>query len=333
YSDYHSVATNTFGDSADPRYSAEEILKLVAHQELRSLCWTSYDDNVPFQHIMTPLLVQNIMASLEYLKLFSPSSSLHHLNTAPSSSISGLGFSMNIHLPSLCALKVSLDNDALAGLAAWNMPNLTTLSVLSLDFSHTREGFSAFLRSHGCSLTQLELSHTSSIVDNYYLTTPRHRLQSLQDQQQPVPIAKWCPNLCVFICAADAEWYWRYPDWIPPHTLLASHPKIQFVGIRDFSTQLTCGRLSPLLYSTNTSIFGEDEPADTTYQLLCEQIRLLLHPGSFPNLRLIRDLSFVNHHVFAAKPSHHVSQLWAKVRNECERSGVSFEVGRGISIT
>ncbi|KAH9854877.1 hypothetical protein C2E23DRAFT_41674 [Lenzites betulinus] len=357
YSDHHSVQRSIYEDAPDPRCSPEEILKLVAHPKIRRLSWTSYDD-VPFELRMAPL-GSNLTTRLEYLELSSRSPNLFNLNTilSGSSSSSTKHFEhlqMNVHLPALRALKVSLDNNTFAVLASWDMPNLTHLSVMSSDFSYTGEGFSRFFQAHGAKLIQLELGHSSSALEEYYLTTPLHLLvlqEQNQNQQQPaIPLAEWCPNLREFICSADAEWHWQSPDWIAPHILLPSHPRVELIGIRDINTRLLEDPLTPLdayntsyahPYDCGADALKEDalfdalmcEDADTPCFPLFEQISSLLRRDAFPALRFVRDLSPESHRMRTVRPHPRVLQFWRKAVARCAERGVWFEDCTGVNIT
>ncbi|EJF62186.1 hypothetical protein DICSQDRAFT_161078 [Dichomitus squalens LYAD-421 SS1] len=346
YSDHHSVQRNVLEDSPDPRCSPEEILKLVAQPKIRRLSWTSYDD-VPFELRMAPL-VKNVTTRLEYLELSSRCTDLSGFNNALTASSTTGNFGhlqMNVHLPSLRALKVSLDNNTFAVLASWDMPALTNLSVMSSDFSYTGEGFSRFFQAHGRKLMQLELGHSSSLIEEYYLTTPQH-LVALQQQNQnqpahspPVPLAEWCPNLREFICSADAEWHWQSPDWIAPHILLPAHPRVELIGIRDIDTRLLEDPISSRLDtdSTSSTILSYDSldvnDADTPYFLLYEQISSLLSRDAFPSLRFVRDLSAESHRMRTVRPSARVLQFWKKVVARCAERAVWFEDCTGVNVT
>ncbi|KAI0638642.1 hypothetical protein C8Q77DRAFT_1215401 [Trametes polyzona] len=358
YSDHHSVQRSVYEDAPDPRCSPEEILKLVAHPKIRRLSWTSYDD-VPFELRMAPL-GSNLTTRLEYLELSSRSPSLPNLSTilsssSPSSHKDFEHLQMNVHLPSLRALKVSLDNNTFAVLASWDMPSLTNLSVMSSDFSYTGEGFSRFFQAHGEKLTQLELGHSSSALEEYYLTTPQHLLvlqqQNQNQQQPPVPLAEWCPNLREFICSADAEWHWQSPDWIAPHILLPSHPRVELIGIRDIDTRLLEDPLTPAMAyaypspppssSSCDSVSMDDElfdalmcdDADTPCFPLFEQISSLLRRDAFPALRFVRDLSAESHRLRTVRPHPRILQFWRKAVARCAERGVWFEDCHGVNIT
>jgi hypothetical protein len=178
---------------------------------------------------------------------------------------------MQVTLPALRSLKLSLDNATFGVLSSWDMPLLANVSVVSSDFSYTGEGFALFFKQHGSKVSQLELGHSSSTIEEHYLTNTR--------QVTPIPLADWCPNLRELICSADAEWHWESPDWIAPHVLLPSHPTLQLIAIRDIDTRL----LNPE--------FSDDDNLDTPFFPLIEQIYSLLTKDAFPNLRFVRDLS------------------------------------------
>ncbi|KAI8989877.1 hypothetical protein BD414DRAFT_514678 [Trametes punicea] len=350
YSDHHSVQRSILEDDPDPRCSPEEILKLVAHPKIRRLSWTSYDDT-PFELRMAPL-GSNLTTRLEYLELSTRSPGLPDLRTILSGSSSSSGqfehLQMNVQLPALRALKVSLDNNTFAVLASWDMPSLTNLSVMSSDFSYTGEGFSRFFQAHGAKLIQLELGHSSSALEEYYLTTPQHLLvlqQQNQNQQPPtVPLAEWCPNLREFICSADAEWHWQSPDWIAPHILLPAHPRVELIGIRDIDTRLLEDPLTPLdagaAYGADASTMDDAlfdalmcADADTPCFPLFEQISSLLRRDAFPALRFVRDLSAESHRMRTVRPHPRVLQFWRKVVARCAEHGVWFEDCTGVNIT
>lgn len=350
YSDHHSVQRSIYEDAPDPRCSPEEILKLVAHPKIRRLSWTSYDD-VPFELRMAPL-GSNLATRLEYLELSSRSSSIPNLSTilsGPPASASKdfQHLQMDVHLPALRALKVSLDNNTFAVLASWDMPNLTNLSVMSSDFSYTGEGFSLFFQAHGAKLTQLELGHSSSALEEYYLTTPQHLLvlqqQNQNQQHPPIPLAEWCPNLREFICSADAEWHWQSPDWIAPHILLPSHPRVELIGIRDINRRLLEDPMTPMdardpyAYAADMDDKLFDalmcDDADTPCFPLFEQISSLMRSDAFPALRFVRDLSAESHRLRTVRPHPRVLQFWRKAVSRCAERGVWFEDCTGVNIT
>ena len=299
YSDHHSVQRSLYDDGPDPRCSPEAILKLVANPKIRRLSWTSYGD-APFQQRMTPLLT-NLVTQLEYLELSSCSPNFRTM--FPQSMTAGV--KMDVRLPSLKALKVSLDNNTFAVLSSWDMPKLTNLSVLSSDFSYTGPGFASFFQAHGEKLIQLELGHSSSLIEEHYLTAP-HRTQP----PTPVPLTEWCPNLQTFLCSADAEWHWQSPDWITAHILLPAHPTINFIGIRDIDARM---RDDPDGFSR--------EPFFTLFELLAS----LLNKDAFPKLKYLRDLSTESHRMRSYRPHPRISQFWKRVIDLSKECGVYIE--------
>lgn len=306
YTDHHSVQRSLYDDGPDPRCSPEKILSLVANPKLRRLSWTSYGD-APFEQRMSPMLT-NLAVHLEYLELSSCSPNFRAIFAQPSHLVD-----MPVFLPSLRALKVSLDNQTFAALASWSMPKLVNLSVLSSDFSYTGPGFSAFFKSHGEKLLQLELGHSSSLVDEHYLTAP-HR----QHPATPVPLAEWCPRLRQFICSADAEWHWQSPDWIAAHVLLPAHPTVELIGIRDLDARL---RDAPLGLST--------APFFTLHELFAS----LLRRDAFPSLRFVRDMSMASHTMRSFRPTQPVIEFWSRVVDHCTDRHVWLEDCFGINVT
>ncbi|KAG6816568.1 hypothetical protein H0H87_004928 [Tephrocybe sp. NHM501043] len=276
YSDYRSVRRNIYNEKCDSRSSPRELLSVLAHpnNSLRRLSWTNYDD-ISFHLHMSPML-ETTAANLEFLELTFCSTHLHAL--ASSSSVDCLLYTpdnITLTLPALRSLKVTLDNATFAVLATWTMPSLRNISVLSADFSYASSGFSHFFRVHGPKLNQLELGHSSSTIEEHYLTSPQP-VSTNGSQPFSIPLAAWCPNLIEFICSADAEWNWQHPDWIAPHVLLPTHPSIQLIGIRDIDKRLR-----------------EDSGAQSQqYFGLLEQMGSLLQRDAFPALRFIRDMSW-----------------------------------------
>ncbi|GJE89733.1 hypothetical protein PsYK624_058390 [Phanerochaete sordida] len=306
YSDHHSLQRSLYDDGPDPRCSPEAILKLVANPKIRRLSWTSYGD-APFQQRMTPLLT-NLATQLEFLELSSCSPNFRAMFAQPTTA----GTKMDVRLPSLKALKLSLDNNTFAVLSSWDMPKLANLSVLSSDFSYTGPGFASFFQAHGEKLVQLELGHSSSLIEKHYLTAP-HRAQPAT----PIPLATWCPNLREFICSADAEWHWQSPDWITAHILLPAHPNIEFIGIRDIDKRM---RDDPDSFSR--------EPFFTLYELLAS----LLRKDAFPALKYLRDLSAESHRMRSYRPQARVKQFWERVIEQSGNRAVWLEDCHGFNI-
>ncbi|KAI0029596.1 hypothetical protein K488DRAFT_56044, partial [Vararia minispora EC-137] len=307
YTDHQSVQRNwNRGDvPADPRCQPEKLLSLLAHphSELRRLSWTSYDD-VPFHLRMSPL--QDMRTKrLEYLELSSCSPNFHALIADPAEAAQ-----MTVRLPALKSLKVSLDNDMFAVLAGWDMPALRNLSVMSSDFSYTGAGFYAFFAAHGPKLRQLELGHSSSIIEEHYLT------------RLPAADAHWslagaCPNLQELVCSADAEWHWQSPDWIAPHVLLPTHPRLELIAVRDMDARVR-------------DALGADGPS---FFPLLEQMSSLLRTEAFPALKYVRDLSVDSAAFRECRPEGRVVAFWMKVLERCRERGVWLEDYRGVNIT
>ncbi|KAG5651953.1 hypothetical protein H0H81_006802 [Sphagnurus paluster] len=284
YSDYRSIRRSFHLDSAysDPRASPKQLLSALAHpnNSLRRLSWTNYDD-VSFHLHMSPML-ETTAANLEFLELNFCSSHLHSMFPSAISSLSKCPIpdtpNISLTLPALRSLKVTLDNATFAVLSTWSMPALQNLSVVSADFSYASSGFSEFFLVHGPKLTQLELGHSSSSIEEHYLTAPAPNASG--STSPGIPLAAWCPNLVEFICSADAEWNWQHPDWIAPHVLLPTHPTLQLIGIRDIDKRLRDDFPSHHVDS--------EEP----FFMLLQQIGSLLQRDAFPALRYIRDLSW-----------------------------------------
>ncbi|KAF5376930.1 hypothetical protein D9615_007338 [Tricholomella constricta] len=285
YSDYRSVRRNIYEESCNPRSSPKELLSALAHpnNSLRRLSWTNYDD-VSFHLHMSPML-ETTAANLEFLELNFCSTHLHSMSSS-SSPLSICPEAITLTLPSLLSLKVTLDNATFAVLSTWSMPSLQNLSVVSADFSYASSGFSDFFMVHGPKLTQLELGHSSSTIEEHYLTalpaTTTHANPSATSSA--IPLATWCPNLVEFICSADAEWNWQNPDWIAPHVLLPTHPTLQFIGIRDIDKRLRD--------DFQLEHGQHHHPTERPFFMLLEQIGCLVRREAFPALLYIRDMSW-----------------------------------------
>ncbi|KAH8111310.1 hypothetical protein DFH11DRAFT_1546712 [Phellopilus nigrolimitatus] len=265
----------------DPRCTPEEIFSLLTHssKDLRRLSWKNYDE--------TPLYIQmsalfNRPSAIEYLEI--TSCTPDHAAYGPPPHFSA------IELPALRSLKVEVDDYTFSIFAAWRMPKLRSLSVVSCELNYRGQGFFLFFQTHGSLLQQLELGHSSSLIESHVLDLARPELE----------LAKWCPNLCEFICSADAEWHWQTPDWIPPHVLLPMHPTVEFIGIRGIDKRL-----------------GE---RDDTFMLL-EQLSSLQR-AAFPSLRFIRDLSPESHALRTYRPSAWVATFWTRLLMTCQEQGV-----------
>ncbi|KAI0337264.1 hypothetical protein BDW22DRAFT_1383945 [Trametopsis cervina] len=309
YSDRHSIQRSLYDDA---RCSPEAILKLIAQPKIRRLSWTCYSD-APLQPRLIPLWT-NIAANLEFLELSSCSSNVRTA-VLPAVSSSSNTSDMDVCLPSLRALRVSLDDDTFAVLSLWDMPQLTNLCVLSSDFSYTGPGFTSFFRAHGHKLVQLELGHAPSLIEDHYLTSrPRARTPT---PNRRASLAEWCPNLREFICAADAEWHWQSPDWLPAHILLSSHPTLELIGIRGIDVRL---REDPDLLS------GE------AYFTLYEQLSSLLQENAFPALKYVRDMSKGSEMMRSQCPPQRVLLFWRRLVERCKDRRVWLEDCGGMNI-
>ena len=315
YSDHHSVRRSRYDELCAPRASPEQLFSALAHPEnvLRRLSWTSYDD-FSFHFLVSPML-EKTAAHLEYLEL---SFCSPHL---PNPSSSCYTF-VPITLPALRSLKVTLDNVMFTVLSSWDMPLLRNLSVISADFSYASRGFSNFFRVHGHKIVQLELGHSSSSIEEHYLTMPPH-VQHLT-QQTAIPLAEWCPNLREFICSADAEWNWQTPDWIAPHVLLPTHGRLELIGIRDIDKRLMDD--AAMSFSAST----ED---DAVFFPLLEQLSSLLRSEAFPSLRYVRDLSEGSERMRKRATQVRVLKFWTKVLRRCREREVWLEDWTGVNVT
>lgn len=310
FTDKHSVKQNMFAP-ADPRCSPEMLLSLLSQssKDLRRLSWKNYDEQ-PLHIHMTPLFHTNRPSAIEYLEITSCSPDYASAAFNMNSKSGVLNFPA-IELPALRALKVELDDFTFSILAAWNLPKLTALSVVSCEFNYGGLGFTSFFQKHGASLTQLELGHSSSLIE------------SQVPHQLNVQLVQWCPNLREFICSAEAEWHWQTPDWIPPHVLLPTHPKIEFIGIRGIDKRLA---------DVDTNLHGSDTTGiDDTFMLL-EQLSSLQR-AAFPSLRFIRDLSPESHAMRTQRPSIRVINFWSRLLKNCQEQSVWLEDLHGVNIT
>ncbi|KAI0300072.1 hypothetical protein B0F90DRAFT_1810446 [Multifurca ochricompacta] len=317
YTDHQSVQRNRYDIPTDPRCRPERLLSLLAHprSQLRRLSWTNYDDQ-PFQQRMSPLQQMRTMR-LEYLELSSCSPNFRSFFSDPTFTASHTGVvETPVQLPALKSLKVSLDNDMFATLATWGMPTLRNLSVVSADFGHAGPGFYQFLEAHGKLIKQLELGHSSSIVEEHYLTAPDRRATN------DFSLVWMCPNVTELIFSADVEWHWESPDWIVPHVLLPYHPRVELIAIRDMHARITD--------ALSMGLTGDGGPA---FFPLLEQMSSLLRHEAFPALKYIRDLSVESTILRTRRPHPAVEKFWNKVLSQCQVRGVWLEDHVGVNIT
>lgn len=290
YTDRHSVKQNVFVPQ-DPRCTPETIFSLLTQssKDLRRLSWRNFDQT-PLHIQMSSLL--HCPMIIEYLEITSDSPD--HAVFAPPESFPA------VELPALRSLKVEVDDFTFSIFAAWKMPSLQNVSVVSCEFNYRGVGFSSFFRTHGASLKQLELGHSSSLIASHV------------ELAHPIfDLAKWCPNLKQFICSADAEWHWQTPDWIPPHVLLPAHPCVEFIGIRGIDKRL--------------------EECKDTFTLL-EQLTSLRR-SAFPSLQFIRDLSPASQMLKCSGVDRRYTEFWSRLLRVCQEQSVWLEDWSGMNIT
>jgi len=288
--DRHSIRCSMLGQS-DHQHSSSTLINSLSRSRnmLHRLTWTNYG-SVPI-HISMRSLFASPYVPLRLLELFSSSPGFHPYSEVGDTRVA-------ISLPHLHSLKVAVDDVTFGILSTWEMPSLTNLSVISCEINYSGFGFTQFFRIYGGQLHQLELGHSSTLVEATL-------------QRDPFPLSYWCPNLREFVCSADAEWHWESPDWIPPHVLLPTHSKIAFIGIRDIDVRL------------------REDP--NTFSLL-EQLSSLRRTA-FPNLRFIRDMSAQSHSMRTRQPTAHVTSFWMELLKRLKDDNVWLEDFEGLNIT
>ncbi|PBK79163.1 hypothetical protein ARMGADRAFT_1105154 [Armillaria gallica] len=104
---------------------------------------------------------------------------------------------------------------------------MTRRYTTSPDFNYSSSGFLAFFFTHSTKINQLEFGHSlSNILEEHYITPT-------------CPFIGWTSlssllsNMTEFICSTDVKWNWESADWIGPHVLLPSHPRLQLIGVHD----------------------------------------------------------------------------------------------------
>ncbi|KAJ7616105.1 hypothetical protein FB45DRAFT_935286 [Roridomyces roridus] len=324
----YAPTLETYSDvrSVRRRPAAQNALfaALAAGGGLRRLSWTSYDD---------PALVglgvgfSAMGARLEYLEL-SLVSSFSRADAAQAhcvpTAVSGLV------LPTLRTLKVTLDNAAFAALSTWELPELRHLSVLSADFSYAGEGFARFFAVHGARLVQLELGHSSAHLEEHYVTPGSGSSRG----SRTLNLGEWCPDLEEFVCSADAAWDWQHPDWIAPHTLLSSHPRVSLIGIRGIDARLRDDYVDS----------GRSASGESFLFRLREQMESLLRREAFPRLKYVRDMSGGSDLLRRGEVSldlrgrggggdERVVRFWEGVLGRCREEGVWLEDWLGVNVT
>ncbi|PFH46330.1 hypothetical protein AMATHDRAFT_7957 [Amanita thiersii Skay4041] len=332
YSDYRSVRRNVFTSQSRDPWSPSQLFEAVAHpsNSLKRLSWTNYDDGSFLSTLPDQLI--HAAPTLEFLELTYCTADLHN----PQTPLPLRDPSTQLTLPNLTSLKVTLNNATLSVLAHWHMPKLRNLSIVSADFSYAGQGFADFFKLHGSKLHQLELGHSSSTIEEHYLTIPVDP-PSTTFATRGIPLAQWCPNLAQFICSADAEWNWQNPDWIAPHVLLPTHPNLELIGIRDIDKRL----LDDMSFTT--TLTNDESP----FFMLLSQMETLLSREAFPSLHYIRDLSPTSDTMRRQLPrpaalggggggeshSWDILNFWSHVLERCGNSGVWFEDLKGTNVT
>ncbi|KAK0450548.1 uncharacterized protein EV420DRAFT_1646466 [Desarmillaria tabescens] len=292
YSDHRSIRLTLFSVNSplEETCTPDDLFQSLP-TNLRRLSWTSYEASP------TPTMpLFSVLHNLTFLELHfhAPMRSAFAVSSPPPVSPS-----QTFYLPQLQTLKTSLCSNTFELLSTWILPSLCNLSLISPDFSYSSPGFLAFFSAHGAKINQLELGHSSSnILEEHYITPIR-----------PVTgrpsLASLLPNMTEFICSADAEWNWESPDWIAPHVLLPSHPRLQLIGVRDI------GRGN---------------------WLLIEQMRSLLRRDAFPSLRYVRDMGPGLFKVRnGLEPDIDMMLFWRAVWDSCGGRGVWLEDLEGVN--
>ncbi|KAJ6559525.1 hypothetical protein B0H19DRAFT_878474, partial [Mycena capillaripes] len=324
YSDFRSVRRGA---------PAEQLLGALAKGVgLKRLSWTSYDDPALVGLGLGLSLglgsgvgvgVGHMGGRLEYLELnfvstgsaFAPSACLPTPTTG-------------VALPALRTLKVALDNATFAVLATWDLPALRNLSVLSADFSYAGEGLRVFFGVHGGRLRQLELGHSSALIEEFYLT----------GGPPPAPpvglnLAEWCPRLEEFVCSADAAWDWQHPDWIAPHLLLPAHPTVTLIGIRGIDARIWDDYARGVAHHSLGANNNNGNAQGDAFFGLRAQVESLLRREAFPRLRYVRDLSEGSDKMRRGRERERVVRFWEGVLGRCRDEGVWLEDWRGWNVT
>ncbi|KIY48251.1 hypothetical protein FISHEDRAFT_65796 [Fistulina hepatica ATCC 64428] len=341
YSDHHSVRRNLLEEIQDPTIAPDELLRALARPNnvIKRLTWTNYDD-LCFHSHLTPAL-QPTMHTLEYLEL------TFLYNDSPLKVLDDLSGECLV-FSALKSLKVTLDNATFTVLSTWQLPVLRNLSVVSADFSYASSGFATFFRVHGPSVKQLELGHSSAVIEEHYLAH-RENGQGAIDLLRNGILAEWCPNLEEFVCSADAEWNWHDPDWIAPHLLLRFHPRVKLIAVRDLDKRL---RDDLELARTNRHFANVGSDADgldgeQVFFRVLEQMSSLLRKQAFPQLKFIRDMSYGsecmrcspatygNGHdgILCLRDRRRILNFWAAILMRCQGSGVWLEGCEGVNVT
>ena len=129
---------------------------------------------------------------------------------------------------------------------------------------------------HGDKLQQLELGHSTGVIEDFWLTAPRTASAPFLPTgggggggMGQFPLVEWCPNLETFICSADAKWNWQSLNRITLHVVLPTHPGLKLIGVRDLVEE------------------GDEDPLF----MLLQQFGSLLRSEAFPSLLYVMDMS------------------------------------------
>ncbi|SJL18218.1 uncharacterized protein ARMOST_21796 [Armillaria ostoyae] len=212
YSDHQSIRLTLFSVNSplEETCTPDDLFQSLP-TNLRHLSWTSYEASP------TPTMpLFSVLHNLTFLELHFHAPMHSSVLTSPPP----VSPTQMFYLPQLQTLKISLCSNTFELLSTWTLPSLCNLSLISPDFNYSSPGFLAFFFAHGAKIKQLELGHSSSnILEEHHITPTcpvigRPSLSSL------------LPNMTEFVCSADVEWNWESADWIGPHVLLPSHPRL-----------------------------------------------------------------------------------------------------------
>ncbi|KIY61040.1 hypothetical protein CYLTODRAFT_333105, partial [Cylindrobasidium torrendii FP15055 ss-10] len=215
-----------------------------------------------------------------------------------------------LSLPHLQSLQTSLNAKDFSLLASWDLPALRNLSLQS-DITYSSPSFMDFFVAHGKNIIQLELGHSSSsILDQHYITPVA------DNSARHIDLAALVPNLREFICSADVEWNWGVSDWLVLCELLPAHPTVRLIGIRGI-------------------VLGDEAGDRGSRFVLLEQMRGLLRPEAFPNLRYVRDMGcglYEGKDLWQTANAETI-RFWKTVWKGCHVRGVYLEDWEGVNVT
>ncbi|TRM56305.1 hypothetical protein BD626DRAFT_635852 [Schizophyllum amplum] len=294
FEDHAGVRYSLF--DADSQCTPDAVMDILASRQLTRLAWTTYAHPMP----LAPALVK-MSTTLRWLELQCLENEDADEFGTPEQDVSAMNGGTEadaVCLAELQTLKLTLSNPTLMLLAAWRLPKLRNLSISASDFAYAGQGFGAFFESHGSCIRQLELGHSSAIIEEYWLSrgleagAPGGILRGREGL-----LAAWCPNLKEFICSADAEWNWHDPDRIRPHTLLKSHPTLLFIGVRDIEKRLRddlelarARRRGRQGHNAHSYADQTGNDGEVVFFRLLEQMQSLLRRSDFPAVKFVRDM-------------------------------------------